>query len=138
MSSALNREGGPFAKLPGPARAAAAMDVSAAEPAGKDYLLALPMKRKMRRALVEKQWIVHLYAGNTDHEEFKVLESDRVMVLEIDVARSRGFNLRGWSAVYEALLRGALQGKIQGEIGEPPRNDDGQELVHCFGYWPRR
>ena len=110
---ALNCEGGPFAKLPGPARAAAAMDVSTAESAGKDYLKALSIKRKMRRALLEKQWIVHLYAGNTDHEEFKVLENDRIMILEIDVARSRGFNLRGWSAVYKALLWGALQGKTK-------------------------
>ena len=132
MSLALNCEGGPFAKLPGPARTAITMDVSTAESAGQDYLKALPIKRKMRRALLEKKWIVHLYAGDTNHEEFKVLENDQVMILEIDVARSRGFNLRGWSlwsAVYKALLWGALRGKMQGVIGEPPRDDVGQELA---------
>ena len=67
-----------------------------AESAGKDYLKALPIKRKMRRALLEKKWIVYLYAGDTTHEEFKVLENDQVMILEIDVARRMERCLHGF------------------------------------------
>ena len=113
MSLVLNCEGGPFAKLPGPARAAVTMDVSTAESAGKDYLKALPIKRKMRRALLEKKWIVHLYAGDTTHEEFKVLENDQVMILETDVARSRGFNLRGWSEFTKLCCGDRFEGRFK-------------------------
>ena len=68
------------------------------------------------------RWCIHMYAG-IGHETtpvLKAVEQDDVVLLEMDILRSKGFNLLKLEGVYRALLWGAATGRIEGIIGAPP------------------
>ena len=90
---------------------------------GLSYLKALPVNRKMRRRLQGSRWIVHLYDGKNGvaTEELKKLEKEDIVVLEIDLQRSKVYNMKGWNNIMRALLWAACRGQLEGVLGGPPR-----------------
>ncbi|CAE7577689.1 RE1 [Symbiodinium sp. CCMP2456] len=103
--------------------------------AGLNYLKALPVNRKARRRLQGSRWIVHLYDGKneTASEELKKLETENAVVLEIDLQRSKVYNMTGWSNIMRALLWAGCRGQLEGLLGGPPRKG-GDELRHKLMY----
>ena len=77
--------------------------------------------------------MVHLFAGEkgSTSVELKALETGDVAYLEVDILKSKAYDLRGRSSVYKALLWAALRGQVEGILGGPPRNagEASQELV---------
>ena len=89
---------------------------------GWEYLKGLPLSRKHRKRLMNSNsWVVHLYSGEVDNtSHFKEsLKGDRVL-LEIDITKSKAWNLNQKASVYHALLWAACQGKIDSVLGGPP------------------
>ncbi|CAE7250766.1 ATG18, partial [Symbiodinium sp. CCMP2456] len=110
-------------------------DIDLSDNAGFGYLKSLPVNRKIRRRLQGSRWIVHLYDGkneNTSHE-LKKFETEDIVVLEIDVQRSKMYNMKGWNNVLRALLWAGCRGQIEGILGGPPRNG-GDELRQKLMY----
>ena len=73
-------------------------DLDLSEAAGANYLKALPLNRKMRK-LLGTRWLIHLYDGKNVETSatLKQLENDTTAALEIDLQRSKMFNMKGWS-----------------------------------------
>ncbi|CAE7215721.1 GIP, partial [Symbiodinium necroappetens] len=105
------------------------------EAAGLNYLKALPVNRKMRRRLHSTRWIVHLYDGKnpTTTAQLKQLEDESTTLIEIDLQRSKVYDMKGWSNIFRALLWAACRGQIGGIVGGPPR-DDRDELKRKMMY----
>ena len=103
-------------------------DLDLSDSVGMDYLKSLPVNRKMRRRLKTSRWIVHLYDGKNDiaKEALKKMETDEVVVLEIDIQSSRMFNMKGWSNTMRALLWASCRGQIEGVLGGPPRDENSE------------
>ena len=95
------------------------------EAAGWNYLKALPVNRKMRRRLHSTRWIVHLYDGKNPitTAQLKQLEDESTTLIEIDLQRSKAYDMKGWSNIFRALLWAACRGQIGGIVGGPPRHD---------------
>ena len=100
-------------------------DINLSDKAGHTYLKHLPVNRKMRRRLPGSRWIVHLYDGKNEQaaESLRKMESDTVTVLEIDIQRSKMYNMKGWCNVMKTLLWAACRGQLEGILGGPPRED---------------
>ena len=90
---------------------------------GWKYLKDLPLTRKQRKRLMNSHdWIVHLYAGEKDHTPyFKQTTKDGQVFLEIDISRSKAWDLNQRASVYRALIWAACSGRISSLIGGPPR-----------------
>ena len=66
-------------------------------------------------------WIVHLYAGEKDNTPyFKQATKDGQVFLEIDMSRSKAWDLNQRASVYRALIWAACSGRISSLIGGPP------------------
>ncbi|CAE7890279.1 GIP, partial [Symbiodinium necroappetens] len=104
---------------------------------GLSYLKALPVNRKMRRRLHGSRWIVHLYDGKNEiaTEELKKLEKEDVVVLEIDLQRSKVYNMKGWNNIMRALLWAACRGQLEGVLGGPPRGGVGELRQKLMYLW---
>ena len=89
---------------------------------GWEYLKGLPLSRKQRkRFMSSNSRVVHLYSGEVDNTSYfkESLKGDRVL-LEIDITKSKAWNLNQKASVYQALLWAACQGKIDSVLGGPP------------------
>ena len=122
LLSALLSRGSPLGDLPRDVPAVAAVDVVLDDKHGWKYLKALPFNRKTRKAMMSKRWSVRLFcrAGEPDLE---LQESEHVVAVDMDVARSRRFSLRGDSSAYKALMWAAARGQLDGVLGSPPVQD---------------
>ena len=89
---------------------------------GWKYLKDLPLTRKQRKRLMNSHdWIVHLYAGEKDNTPyFKQATKDGQVFLEIDITRSKAWDLNQRASVYRALIWAACSGRISSLIGGPP------------------
>ena len=112
-------------------------DLDLSDEAGTNYLKALPVNRKTRRRLHQTRWIVHLYDGKNQMAAttLRQLESETTTVLEIDLQRSKIFNLKGWNNVMRALLWAACRGQIEGVVGGPPRDDQDELKKKLMYLW---
>ena len=80
---------------------------------------ALPVSRRRRKLLMASEWVINLFAGPSDGTaELKVLEDGCVMI-EIDIVRSKAFDLRKSMGVFRALNVGCRDGACQGLYGFP-------------------
>ncbi|OLQ12084.1 Copia protein [Symbiodinium microadriaticum] len=123
LLQALQAPGSPLQGLENQLIAMLAVDVDKSEEAGKKYLKAIPMRRAQRKVLLSRRWVVKLYERDgEDSEPFKVVETDKVVFLNVNVHRSRGFSMKGSSPMYTALMWAALRGQIEGIVGAPPSN----------------
>ncbi|CAE7249757.1 RE1, partial [Symbiodinium natans] len=132
---ALMDESSPFGVLTEAQRCMLIQDLDLSDKAGQTYVKSLPVKRAMRRKLLQNPWIVHLFSGRTAHNEFKVLEEAGNVILEVDIGKSKAWDLKDWSPAYRALLWAAMKGKIKGIFGEPPRAADGQLAMKQLFLW---
>ena len=103
-----------------------AIDVKLDVKSAWNYLKALPIRRSVRKSMMEKRWAVRLFAQEDD-KEIKTLDSGEVILVDINVHRSKLFSLKGESVAYKALMWGALNGRIEGVFGAVPCNF-GEEL----------
>ena len=86
-----------------------------------EYLKGLPLSRKQRKRLMNSNsWVIHLYSGEVDNTSYfkESLKGDRVP-LEIDITKSKAWNLNQKASAYQALLWAACQGKIDSVLGGP-------------------
>ena len=66
-------------------------------------------------------WIVHLYAGEKDNTPyFKQATKDGQVFLEIDITRSKAWDLHQRASVYRVLIWAACGGRMSSVIGGPP------------------
>ena len=112
-------------------------DIDLSDESGWNYLKSLPVNRKNRRRLHGSRWIVHLYDGKNElaTQELKKLETEDIAVLEIDVQRSKMYNLKGWNNVLRALLWAGCRGQLEGVLGGPPRNGDDELRQKLMYVW---
>ena len=90
---------------------------------GNDYLRNVPLSRRQRKQLLaSNSWVVHLYAGNgqEENEPLKAVNKYGRVLLEVDLASSRLWDMNLPGGVYQLLLWGAAAGKIEDIIGGPP------------------
>ena len=82
------------------------------------------LSRPQRRRLLQaKRWVVHLFAGEEEHRELHQLDQGDDVLLELDIRRCRGHDLRS-SSTWNMLLWGAREGKIDLLMGAPPGRFD--------------
>ena len=89
---------------------------------GWECLKGLPLSRKQRKRLMNSNsWVVHLYSGEVANTSYfkESLKGDKVL-LEIDITKSKAWNLNQKASVYQALLWAACQSKIDSVLGVPP------------------
>ncbi|CAE7214330.1 RE1 [Symbiodinium microadriaticum] len=112
-------------------------DIDLSDESGWNYLKSLPVNRKNRRRLHGSRWIVHLYDGKNElaTQELKKLEAEDITVLEIDVQRSKMYNIKGWNNVLRALLWAGCRGQLEGVLGGPPRNGDDELRQKLMYVW---
>ena len=127
---AMEAEGSPYKSLSTTLKGALADDVMLNNSAGWAYLKALPISRRRRKQLMTTSWMVNLFSGPSDGTvEFKVLEDGAVLV-EMDIVRSKAFDLRKPAGAYRALLWAAATGRIKGMMASPPtRSELDEELI---------
>ena len=104
-------------------RCALVQDIDLSDEAGVRYLKQLPIKRSMRRRLLTSRWIVNLFSGEGEHSDLRALEENGLVLLEMDLKKSRAFNLRDPSPAYRALLWAAMRGQLEGIFGGPPEKE---------------
>ena len=96
------------------------------------YLKALPIRRSLRKTMMQKRWAVRLFAQEND-EDLKALDNGDVIFVDINTNKSRWMNMKGDSAVYRALLWAALNGRLEGVFGSIPANQ--AEELRCKMMW---
>ena len=127
---AMETDDSPFKDLEASTKAAMAEELALDDRAGWNYLKALPVSRRKRKQLMRCQWVVNLFAGpGPDTAEFKNIDGDSMLV-EMDITRSRAFDMRKSSGAYRALLWAAATGRVKGVLSSPPmRSKTDEELV---------
>ena len=134
LLSALLSRGSPLGDIPSNVMALAAIGVDLDDKSGWKYLKSLPFNRKLRKAMITKRWSVRLFR-RTGESDFKIHESDHVVHVDFDVARSRRFSLRGDSPAYRALMWAAARGQLDGVVGAPPVQDSEELLSKQLLLW---
>ena len=127
LLEALSLPNTPLGQLSPHVLSLAAVHVDLSDRQGWKYLKALPLNRSMRKAMMTRQWIVRLYRREGE-ADLQVSNSDGVVTVDCNVARSKRLSLKGDSAMYKALMWAAARGQIEGIIGNPPTNE-GEELL---------
>ncbi|CAE7348343.1 unnamed protein product [Symbiodinium microadriaticum] len=90
----MDAEGSPFSPLSSTVKSSLAEDLVLDDKAGWKYLQAMPVSRRRRKLLMNSEWVVNLFSGPSDGSlEMKILDDGSVMV-EVDILRSRAFDLR--------------------------------------------
>ena len=89
---------------------------------GATYLKALPLPRRKRKALMNSNnWVVAMFLGENDHSDpFRMIPMCGKVVLEVDIAHSRLWDLHLQSGVYRLLLWAASKGKISDVVSSLP------------------
>eukprot|EP00439_Symbiodinium_sp_Y106_P060167 s729_g8.t2 len=127
---ALEAEDSPFCSLPASLKGAIAEDVDLSDKAGWKYLKAVPVSRRVRKRLMTTPWVVNMFSGPANGSiQFKSLEDGAVLV-EMDIVRSKAFDMRKHAGAYRALLWAAVTGRVKGFMASPPmRTSVDEELV---------
>ncbi|CAE7540315.1 RE1 [Symbiodinium sp. CCMP2592] len=112
----------PFTKdIPADAQA---MLVTSFDPdGGEKYMKELPITRRRRRLLMASEsWVIRLFAGEgSDDDGFvKAASRNGRVVLNVDKANSKLWDINGLSPAYKLMLWAASKGKIADVIGSPP------------------
>ena len=118
---ALGASDSPFRALTDFQRASLAEEILLTDKAGWNYLKAFPVSRQKRKRMLAAKWIVHLYAGAGKGADpiLKELDDGRVLI-EVDITRSKAFDMNTFGGVYRGLLWAAATGRVAGVIGAPP------------------
>ena len=90
---------------------------------GLEYMKALPMTRRQRKKLMASNaWVVHLFAGETSSQQdpLRMVEKCGKVLLEVDVASSKLWDLHRPDGVFQLLLWAGANRKIDDVIGGPP------------------
>ena len=98
-------------------------DVDFSDHAGIRFLKALPLNRALRRRMLRARWTVHFFSGAGPHPEATFVESEDIVLLNIDIRASKAWDLHR-DEVFRALLWAAGRGQIEGVYGGPPRHSD--------------
>ena len=91
--------------------------------AGEKSLKALPLSRKKRRALISsRRWVVNLASeeATSSDSPFNVMALAGKVVLDVNLARSRLWDLNREDGVYQLLLWAAATGRVSDIIAVPP------------------
>ncbi|OLQ13572.1 Copia protein [Symbiodinium microadriaticum] len=91
---------------------------------GEAYLKALPLTRRARKAmLASRKWVVSLYLdeNHNNHDPLRLIPKEGKVLLEVNVANSRLWDLHKCNAAYQLLLWAAATGRISDVVGSPPR-----------------
>ena len=104
------------------------LDVDFSDQAGVCLLKALPLKRALRRRMLQARWAVHFFSGVEPHPEITLVESESTVLVNIDVRISKAWDLHR-DEVFRALLWAAGRGQIEGVYGGPPRHSDGLSFL---------
>ena len=110
---------------------AIAEEIALTDKAGWDYLKAFPVSRQRRKSMMADKWVVHLYSGPGRGVDpvLKELDGGRVL-LEVDITRSKAFDVGKFGGVYRGLLWAAATGRVAGIIGAlPSRSSSDTPLV---------
>ena len=132
---ALDAEDSPFHHLSPAAKGAMAEDLVLNDKIGWNYLKAIPVSRRKRKLLMANDWVINLFAGPSDGTaELRILEDGCVM-LEIDIVRSKAFDLRMANGVFRALMWGAAMGRVKGVMASPPVRSEADEVLVGKAMW---
>ncbi|CAE7744641.1 unnamed protein product [Symbiodinium pilosum] len=127
LLTAMSSSGSPLGVLPQSVLSLAAVQVGLDDKQGWKYLKALPLNRSARKAMMARRWVVRLYRREGE-ADLQVSNSEGVVTIDCNVARSKRFSMKGDSPMYKALMLAAARGQVEGVLGCPPVND-GQELL---------
>ena len=88
----------------------------------KEYLETGLTRRKRRLLMASGDWAVRLFAGEDCGDDCVVRAASRngKVVLEVDKANSRLWDINGPSSAYKLLIWAASKGKIADVVGSPP------------------
>ena len=128
---ALDAEDSPLRHLDARIKATLAEEIDLSTRAGWSYLKALPLSRHKRRRMMTQPWVVHLYAGKGKGLDpiLKEVEDGKILV-EIDIEKSKAFDMRKVAGAYRAILWASARGMVTGIIGSPPcRGPQDEQLV---------
>ena len=132
---ALEAEDSPFHALSSTVKGVMAEDLVLNDKAGWKYLQAIPVSRRRRKLLMSKEWVINLFAGPADGTaEMKVLEDGCVMI-EIDILRSKAFDLRKAAGVYRALMWASATGRVKGVMASLPMRSENDEALIGKAMW---
>ena len=132
---ALEAEDSPFCSLPASMKGSMAEDVVLNDKAGWSYLKAVPISRRMRKRLMTTPWVVNLFSGHMDGcVHFKTFEDGAVLV-EMDIVRSKAFDMRKPAGAYRALLWAAATGRVKGLMASPPMRATVDEELVAKAMW---
>ena len=87
------------------------------------YLKSLPLTRRKRRALMRSSsWVVSLISGGTSdkNDPFEAIPLSGKVVLEVDLEKSKLWDLHREGGVYALLLWAAATGRVSDMIAVPP------------------
>ena len=127
LLEALSSSCSPFGELSSDVISLAAVHVGLDDKQGWKYLKALLLNRNLRKSMMTKRWVVRLYRREGE-ADLQVSNSEDVVTVDCNLARSKRFSIKGESAMYKALMWAAARGQIEGVLGSPPVND-GHELL---------
>ena len=134
LLAALLTRGSPLGDLSHDVMALTAVGVELDDKHGWKYLKSLPFNRKTRKAMMAKRWSVRLFR-RTGESDLGARDSEHVIHVDFDVARSRRFSLRGDSPAYKALMWAAARGQLDGIVGAPPVQDCEELLSKQLTLW---
>ena len=92
---------------------------------GERYLKGLPITRRRRRALLSsRSWVVNLFSGEEigKNDPFNEIPKAGKVVLDIDISKSKHWDIHRINGVYQVLLWAASEGRIADVIGSPPHH----------------
>ena len=90
---------------------------------GERYLKNLPISRRKRRALMcSRSWVVNSFSGDATYENdpFDAIPRAGKVVLDIDLSKSKLWNVHREGGIYQLLLWAASEGRVSDIIGSPP------------------
>ncbi|CAE7226577.1 RE2, partial [Symbiodinium sp. CCMP2456] len=89
---------------------------------GFQYLKTLHLTRRKRRALIlSRNWVVHLFSGEYQDDPFKTIPLSGKIVLNVDIANSKLWDMNRVGGVYQLLLWAA---STEGPNSYPVRTTD--------------
>ena len=78
--------------------------------------------------MLQARWAIHFFSGVGPHPETTFVESEDIVLLNIDVRISKAWDLHR-DEVFRALLWAAGRGQVEGVYGGPPRPSDGSNFL---------
>ncbi|CAE7421178.1 RE1 [Symbiodinium sp. CCMP2592] len=115
-----------------------ASDLPKSEGEAWQLMQQLGFNRRMRKRMMNKDWIVKLCSGrrSTVDKVFKVLESNGTMVLDIDFQRLPQLDLlKAGPGVMMMLLWGAATGRVAAVVGGLPKHNAEDHVVRAVSLY---